>query len=194
MTSTLKPNPAGLAGDDILAALRITQTYSEDVVGVKRPLLTVPVRKPLKTDFIRVHSEHMLDCFGLELKTDREHYFVVPTLAPTLIEFVEPVRLRLCVTRQGTVFLWPVKLPKDDRRPNSWHASAAEAAALAETQWTRVASDMQLGAYQPYLAEADLGAPKWPEESWPDVVRVALRDKMIETESHPVVRELRGRA
>jgi hypothetical protein len=192
MTSNLNANPAALAGDDILAALRIDQTYASDVVGVKRPLLTVPVRKPTKKQFVRVHPEHLLDCFGLEI--DREYYFVVPALALTLAEFIEPLRLRLYVTRQGNVFLWPVKLPKDPRRPSTWHTSAAEAVALAEKQWTRVASDMDLNAYQPHVAMADLGDPKWPEESWMTIVRVALRDKMIETESHPVVRGLLGQA
>lgn len=180
--------------DDPLAALRIDQTYASDVVGVKKLLLTVPIRKPLKTDFVRVHPEHMLDCFGLELKAEREHYFVVQTLAPVLAEFIEHIRLRLSVTRQGTVFIWPIKLPREDRRPNSWHTSAAEAAAQAEKKWTRVTADMQLGAYQPFIASCDLGDPKWPEESWQDVAKLALRDKMITSESHPVLRELLGRA
>lgn len=190
MTTT----PPAHDGDDFLAALRIDQTYAADVVGVKKPLLTVPIRKPAKTDFVRVHPEHLLDCFGLELKSEREHYFVLPALAPVVAEFIEPVRLRLCVTRQGTVFLWPIKLPRDDRRADTWRASAAEAAALAETKWTRVAPDMQLGAYQPFVAVADLGDPKWPEESWSTIARVALRDRMIESEQHPVVRELLGQA
>jgi hypothetical protein len=190
MTSNLNPTPAALTGDDILTALRITQSYDADVVGVKRPLMTVPVRKPGKKEFVRVHPQHMLDCFGVEF--DREYYFVVPALAHVMTEFVEPIRLRLSVTRQGTTILWPIKLPQGER-PNAWHASAAEAAALAETRWTRIASDMDLGAYRPHVAEDDLGDPRWPEESWQTIVQVAIRDRMITTESHPVVRALRGR-
>ena len=180
--------------DDFLSALRINQTYASDVIGVRKPLLTVPVRKPVKTDFVRVHPEHMLDCFGLELKSERDHYFVVPALAPLLAEFIEPTRLRLSITRQETVFLWPIKLPRDDRRADAWRTSAAEAAALAETKWTRVSAIMQLGAYQPFHPVADLSEPKWPEETWSTIVRAALRDKMIESEQHPVVRELLGLA
>jgi hypothetical protein len=179
-------------GDDLLASLRIDQGYNSEVLGVKKPLLTVPVRKPSKTDYIRVHAEHWLDCFVIELKAEREHYFVVPELAPTLAEFVEPVRLRYCVTRMGTAFLWPVKLPKEDRRTDAWRQSAAEAAAMAEAKWLRVSADMHLGAYQPFVAVADLGPPKWPEEEWPVVVKVALRDRLIKSNDHPVVRELLG--
>jgi hypothetical protein len=180
--------------EDLLAALRIDQSYSSEIVGVRKLLQTVPIRKPRNTDFVRVHPEHMLDCLGLEIKSKMEHYFVLPALAPILTEFVEPTRLRLTVTRQGTVFLWPIKLPKDDGRTDRWRTSAAEAASLAETRWTRVSSDIHLGAYQPFVADDDLGDPKWPEEPWSTIVQVALRDSLIDSEQHPVVRDLQGKA
>ena len=180
--------------DDFLAGLRIDQSYTDTAVGVRKPLMTVPVRKPAKSDFFRVHPEFHLDCYVVELKAEREHYFVKPSVAPIVSEFVEAVRLRYCVTRQGTAFLWPVKLPKDDRRADAWRQSAMEAAMLAETKWVRIAADMNLGAYQPYEAVADLGDPKWPVEPWVTVVKVALRDHMIDSEDHAVIRELLGQA
>jgi hypothetical protein len=178
--------------DDLLTSLRIDQSYMSDAVGVKKPLMTVPVRKPAKSDFFRVHPEHMLDCYVIELKAEREHYFVLPSIAPILAEFVEPVRLRYCVTRAGTAFLWPVKLPREDRRADAWRQSAAEAATLAETKWLRLSADMHLGAYQPHVATGDLGEPKWPEEPWAIVVKIALRDRKIDSEDHAVLRELLG--
>jgi hypothetical protein len=51
-----------------------------------------------------------------------------------------------------------------------------------------------LGAYQAYEAIADLGDPKWPVEPWATVVKVALRDRMIDSEDHAVIRELLGQA
>ena len=41
---------------------------------------------------------------------------------------------------------------------------------------------------------ADLGEPKWPEESWPEVMKVALRDRLIDSTDHAVVRELLGQS
>ena len=136
----------GATEDDFLTSLRIDQSYTEAAVGVRKVLGTVPVRKPGKTDFFRVHPSHSLDCFAIELKEEREVYFITPALAPLVVEFCEPVRLRLCVTRQGTAFLWPIKLPKEDRRVDEWRKSAAEAAHLAEAKWIRLAGDMHLGA------------------------------------------------
>ena len=180
--------------DDFFASLRLDQSYSEAAVGVRKVLGTVPVRKPVKTDFFRVHPSYLLDCFCVELKEEREIFFVTPALAPLVAEFCEPVRLRLCVTRQGTPFLWPIKLPKEDRRVDEWRRSAAEAAHLAESRWIRLAADMHLGAYQTFEAVADLGDPKWPVEPWVEVVKVALRDRRIDGEDHAVIRQLLGHA
>jgi len=185
---------AQLSDEEFLASVRLDQSYAEATLGVRRVLSTVPIRKPAKTDFFRVHSEHMLDCSAIELKEERETYFVAPALAPLVAEFCEPVRLRLCVTRQGVVFLWPIKLPRDERRGDEWRKSAAEAAHLGETRWIRVAADMHLGAYQAFEAVADLGEPKWPDEPWPAIVRIAFRGRYIGAEDHAVIRQLRGHA
>jgi hypothetical protein len=186
------PPPAPDDDDPFVSSLRIDQSYTGAAIGVRKVLLTVPVRRPNKHEFFRVHPIHFLDCYAVELKAERETYFLAPDLAQALSEFVEPVRVRYCVSRQGVPSLWPVKLPKDDRRADSWRTSAAEAAALAETKWVRIAADMHLGAYQPFVASADLGEPKWPAETWPEVVKIALRDRRIDSETHAVIRQLLG--
>ena len=187
-------NAADEASEDaFLADLRLDQSYSDATVGVRRVLLTVPVRKPAKTDFFRVHPQHSLDCFCVELKAEGEIYFVTQALAPLISEFCEPVRLRLCVTRQGVAFLWPIKLPTEARRGDTWRRSAAEAAHLAESKWIRLAADMNLGAYQTFAAVADLGEPKWPTEPWVEILKIAMRDRRIDAEDHAVIRQLLGR-
>ena len=180
--------------DEFLASLRLDQSYTEAAVGVRKVLGTVPVRKPNRTDFFRVHPTHSLDCFCVELKEEREVYFITPALAQFVAEFCEPVRLRLCVSRQKVAFLWPIKLPREDRRVDEWRKSAAEAAHLAESKWIRLAPDMHLGAYQTFEAVADLGDPVWPSESWTEVVMIALRDRRIDSEEHAVIRQLLGHA
>ena len=178
--------------DDFLSSMRISTDFLSSEIGVKRILLTVPVRKPSKAEFVRVHPELHIDLLAIELKEERETYFAVPALGAELSEFVTPVRLRLAVTRQKTAFLWPLKLPMNQGRANPWHDSAIEAAALAESNWMRVAADMSLGAYQPAIARADLGEPQWPSELWPEIVRIALKGKVIDSLDHAVVRQLLG--
>ena len=62
-------------------ALRLTQDFGTEV-GVKKHLTMVPVRKPNRQDFVRVHSEeeYRLDVAVLEIKEDRETYLVAPDM------------------------------------------------------------------------------------------------------------------
>lgn len=179
--------------EELLASIRLDQSYSAPAaVAVTKPLLTVPVRKPGKTEFFRVHPKYWLDCLLLEQRDEGEVYFVTPALADLLSGFVVPVRLRLCVTRQGTVLIWPVKLPRDDARGDSWRRSAAEAAAMAEGKWIRIVADRSIGAYQPFVAQGELGDPRWPAEEWSRIMAIAMRDRLIDSDDHPVVLSLFG--
>ena len=82
-----------------------------------------PVRKPNKQEFVRVNPapEFRLETGLLELKEDREFYLLDPDVRDQLPGDWVPVRLVTCITRQGVVFLWPLKLPDPDGRANSWY-------------------------------------------------------------------------
>ena len=191
-TKATTPDTVAQVEDDFLSSMRISTDFLNSEIGVKRILLTVPVRKPGKAEFVRVHPTLHIDLLALELREEREIYFAVTALGAELSEFVVPVRLRLCVTRQGTAFLWPLRLSMNQGRANPWHDSAIEAAALAETNWMRVSADMALGAYAPAIARADLGEPQWPSEPWPEVIKIALKGRVIDSLDHAVVRQLLG--
>lgn len=181
-------------GDDVLSALRIDQRHEIEAVGVKKLLTTVPIRKPAKTDWYRMHPEHSLDCYMLELKSEREVYFVTPDVATVVAEFVTRVRLRMAVTKQGVVFVWPLRLPDGSRRRDHWQTSAEESAAHAVERWTQTAADMRLGAYVTRVAVADFGEPRWPEEPWNVVLKIALQGRQVSTADHPVILDLLGRS
>src|SRR4051812_31450378 len=63
------------------ANLRLTQNFGQ-IGGVRRQIFTVPVRKPTKEEFVRVHSDpaYTLDTLILELKDSRESYIIDQTL------------------------------------------------------------------------------------------------------------------
>ena len=115
------------------AALRLDQSYA-DTVGVKKLLTTVPVRKPNRQDFVRVHPDpafRLTPAAIIEVKEDREVYLVPPGMAQQLPGEFSVATLYLTINRQGVVHLWPVKLPGLDGKHNEWHRSAAEAAERA---------------------------------------------------------------
>ena len=128
-------------------ALRISQDFAA-LADVKPILATVPVRKPNRQDFVRVHpsEDYQLTTALLELKEERETYLVAPDLRHELFGELVPVMIFTAINRQGVVFLWRCRLPDETGRTNPWHESALEAAERAKSKWTRVQADMSLGA------------------------------------------------
>jgi hypothetical protein len=181
------------AGGFDFNALRLSQAY-EQTAGVEKLLTTVPVRKPNKTEFVRVHPEMHFDTMLLELKEDRESYLVLPHLLADVSGIAVPVCLRLAVNRAAVLFLWPLRLPGEDGRSNVWHESAREAADLAVGRWVSIRANMSLGAYDIYQGAETLSEPKWPDKSMDDLLEVAFRGHVISEAEHPVIKGLQGRA
>ena len=176
------------------SALRLDQSYA-DTVGVKKLLTTVPVRKPNRQDFVRVRpdaSYRLTPAAIIEVKDDREVYLVAPSMAQGLPGEFSTVTLFTTINRQGTLHLWPVKLPAPDGRHNEWHRSAAEAAERAMKKWVRVTASMSLGAYEIFEASGDLPEPVWPDFSFQEILRIAFRERIVDRADHPLVQRLQG--
>ncbi len=180
-------------GEFNLDKLRLSQNFAESV-GVTKALLTVPVRKPTRQEFIRVRpgADWCLETAILELKEDRISYLVDPALWAELPGEVVPKILFTTINRQGVLSLWPVKLPSSDGRQDHWSRSALEAADMAKTKWLRVAANMSLGAYEVFTASSDIQEPDWPDVPFKDILKIAFRDQYINDFDHPVVQRLRG--
>lgn len=172
--------------------LRLSQDFASRV-GVKKRLVTVPVRKPHRQSFIRVHPDpaYRLETAVLEVKEDRETYLVSPALWPEIPGEIIPKVLFTTIDRQGVVFLWPIRLPSTDGRHDEWNRSALEAAQIAMKNWIRVASNLGLGAYEVYESTAEIPDPEWPDCDFRGLLEIAFKDRYIQTPDHPVLRRLR---
>jgi hypothetical protein len=187
--------PNNPEGDDPfdLTKLRLSQDFAA-TLGVKKALLTVPVRKPGRQDFFRVHpgEDWRLETVILELKEERETYLVDQSLWGQLPGELIPKVLYTVMNRQSVLMLWPISLPGEDGRHNEWHRVALEAAEMAKKQWIRLAANMPLGAYEVYRASGEIPEPEWPDTTFQEILRVAFKDRFIRSSDHPVVRRLRG--
>jgi hypothetical protein len=191
MTEITNPTPNPF---DNLSALRLDQSYA-DTVGVKKLLTTVPVRKPNRQDFVRVHDDpryRLTPAAIIEVREDGEVYLLTPEIAQALPGEFSMVTLYTTINRQGTLHIWPVKLPTPDGRQNEWHRSAAEAAERAMKKWVRVTSSMSLGAYEIFEASGDLPEPGWPDISFEEILKIAFRERLVDRADHPLVQRLRG--
>lgn len=179
--------------------LRVSQEHIE-AVGLKKQLLTVPVRKPSKEWFVRVHPDpaYRFETAVIELKEDGEIYLVDKSLWSELLgESTFHFKVFFtAISRPGNVpFLWPVRMPGEDGKIDSWNRSATEIAlSIATNEWTRCVSNRHLGAYEPHIASAtkSWGEPEWPDLSFAEIMRLAFRNSFVDSVDHPVLRRLRG--
>jgi hypothetical protein len=193
----------GEEGADIdpfnVAALRLPPSYEQEA-GLRTQLTTVPVRKPKRQEWFRVHPDKAYrEDFPLLLVEDgRDYYLVQRDLLRELQNELVLVTLYTCINKAGVVYLWPVKRPSDDgHRTSDWIRSAHEAAAAAMKRYVRMSSNMQLGAYEITFRESPIPEtePVWPDKSMSDLLKIAFQNtgRFIDKLDHDVINELHGR-
>ncbi len=182
-----------------LSALRISQSYLDQGGSSEKVITTVPIRKPERQVFVQVHPNpaYKFQTYLLEVREDNSPqsstYLVDPKMWELVHNLVVPKVLLTSITRQGVLFLWPIKLPGPDGRSDRWSESVLVAAKHAETNWVRVSANMGLGGYDVFKATApDLPEPKWPEIEMDQIINLAFHDRYIDSTSHDVIRKLRG--
>jgi hypothetical protein len=174
--------------------LRIDQSFLNHGVA-KKLLTTLPIRKPNKQDFVRVHpgEAYRMTAALIELSEDRETYILTPGFTHQLAEneyFI--ATLYLCINRQKVLSFWPVKLPGPDGRQMNWHTSAADGVEKAMKKWIRLTANMSLGAYEIAEAAGNLPDPEWPEQSMRELLAIAFKGRIIDGVDHPVMKKLNG--
>ena len=98
--------------------------------------------------------------------------------------------LRLAVTRDGDPFLWVLKVPTTGAYYESWYQSAIDAANAAETQWVQL--ETMKDNYD-FLAAPGINVePVWPDLTFAEILRLAFKDRYIDTIDHPLLKKLRG--
>ena len=162
--------------------------------GVERVLTTIPVRKPNKQEFVRVHPDpdYRITTAVFADERDRDSvYMVSPGLRDELAGEIIPIHLVTSITRHGNIFLWQLKVSTDGRS-NTWLESAASAAELAETHWIRMKSDMDARCYNIARATGPIPDPEWPELSFKEILTLAFKGRFIDSHDHAVLKSLRG--
>ncbi len=108
-----------------LDALRLSPEAAA-TAGTREFLAHVPVRKPNRTEFFRVHPDpDMALATGVfDDKVEREVFIIAPTMRSELGSEMKLVLLSTAINRQGVVFLWPMSLPDQSGRSNAWWDTA----------------------------------------------------------------------
>lgn len=188
-----KPENDRFQDDWDLESLRVNPSEAKEL-GVKKIITYIPVGKPGRQEFFRVRSgkEWRLVTAVIESKEDREVFLVSPNLRDAIPSEVKLKELVCCMTKQGTLRIWPLTIPGDEGRQNSWVASALAAAKNAETHWVRMSSNMAAGIYEVRVALGNLPDPEWPDLTMKEIIQIAFRGNMIDDPNHDILRRLRG--
>ena len=168
-----------------------------DPADVTTLVTRVPVRRPNGHTFVRVHPgrDYRFPVDLIELPDEEETYLIYSNeVAAALDEVRKPCMLYTAITRQGTVFLWPVKLPRGNKKLVAWHTSATEAAETAMKFWVRINADMEVGAYKITVARGVIPDPEWPNLTFEELLRIAFQDRLVNSLTHPLVRRYLGDA
>ena len=96
----------------------LSQNFGVQANVIKRPT-TVPVRKPGRTQWFRVHPDFKLDVPLLKYGENSEDFYLVkPSLVGELTDLAKPFRLFAYGDRQGVIFILPVWHPDAGRPMN----------------------------------------------------------------------------
>ncbi len=172
---------------------RIGQRFGEGQ-DVRRVLVSVLVRKPHRQEFFRTHPdpEMTLQTSILEFKQERQSFIVSPELAPYLPGEAVAKILVPTLTNQGSLCLWPIRLPDEHGRIDEWNAVAVEAAERAKTKWIRLMANMGAGTYDVLEAIGQFPDPVWPDVTLEKLLELGFKDRIIDSLDHPVLQRLRG--
>lgn len=184
-----------LAVNDVLnlADLRLSQDF-ERQIGVKQIITSVAVRKPDRMWWNRVHPDPTcrMSAAILEVREEKQTFLVAPPLIGELPGLVYPAMLFTSINMQGSLFIWPIRLPNADGRQNPWHSSALAGAQAAMKNWVRIAANMSAGRYDVFEANVKYPEPEWPDRSFEELLKIAFQNNFIRSLDHPVVQRLLG--
>jgi hypothetical protein len=170
--------------------------FAENPIEAERIITNVPIRKPRNDMFVRCHPDPTYEqkMLTIEIKSDNGFYVVSPSLRDVLVS--EP----LCVPRplvpyvdaDGELCIWPIRLPGADGRIDDYNRTAYEHADRARNEWGRIVANRRLGSYDFWAPRGVLKEPKWPAMNVDAIYEIALRNRVITSLDHAILKALRG--
>jgi hypothetical protein len=176
-----------------LDAIAIGQDF-QNLVVVKTEPAVARIAKPEKQIWFSPcpEQEFLKSFYTLQDNSDRNnHYILHPKLAGDLEGEYTKKLLVPCITRQGVVSFWPIKLPDEDGKIDRWNGSALEIATSNGGTWCRLKSDHSNQCYQVSTPGNTWVPPTWPDDL-NNQLKKAVAKVFIDTMDHPLIKRLRG--
>jgi hypothetical protein len=171
--------------------LRLSQDF-EGLAEVTKVVTSVAIGKPHHHTFFRVHPKWAELYWILELKNAmRSDFYIVDTSSvPELTTEVSPRRLVPIITRDGSLYIWPLRISTAEKNLDAAGASSYAAARLAQQSWIRLRWNGH--EFDATVAKAAIPEPTWPDITFDEMIEIAFAGKVIDSPEHPVVKTLNG--
>ena len=178
---SLEFDPAKLVEAESRESTTARDPYDPEFIGLSQRLRNGSSRqktvgryprqeKPSKARVFRVHPDpkFRLKTVLLSLKEANETYLISPSLRQALAGegTCGIFTLLACITKQGTPFLWPIRMADADGKWNIWHESGWQIAEKAMVRWARMQANQDAGHYvaaYDHRPLAEQQEPAWPE-------------------------------
>jgi hypothetical protein len=156
----------------------------------------ISLRKPSPTEYVRVTADkayRMSPVYLLGLKKEMKtvQYLIMGKCVGEVLsavgnKVVKSYSIVLAINNSGNPFLWYTREGAEDE----WSESAVILQAQAVDDWLRVES---AGSHYVGIRPKDrLNDPKWPTESFPQLLKLAFGNRIIGSIDHPAVKSILG--
>lgn len=160
------------------------------------------VGKP-KKDFFQVYPEPEKGYTRLPMVeggmggTPKEWYVVMPAVLTEIGEMVDGSGIKThtlvpVIDRLGNVRVWPIADCVSEVAER-WQRSRVKVIAEAKDKWVRIVANMSESRYDLLAAIDQSLEPKWPDETYREILEKALADCFITSTDHPVIQAIVGR-
>jgi hypothetical protein len=163
--------------------------------------LSVVVRKACGQGYFRSHPELHKALWMLDVKSGADQgFYIVTGDALRILRRDDnddiklfPCRLTLCYARDSGLFLWPLRLPQEDKKnqQDEWGVAALRFCKMAETQWVKMYTRKGGNCYLHKVGQF-VETPPWPQITLNEAVGIAFENKLITAATDPFLRRLLG--
>lgn len=181
---------------NVIAELNDLGVFVEDgALGLsERPLvLSVRFGRPHDQERVRCHPdpERCKTIYGIKDKINRGKIWVLSKKILPVFPNPRAYLIRQAINLEGDSILWPAPLPHE--KENQIDEAHRQAQFMARHSWIRLEWTGKTYAAREPVDPTVYRDPKWPEESFDELLALGLRENVITDTDHPLVRVMLGR-
>ena len=169
------------------------------LINVREVRTDVRIGAPNAQAFVRTSKKEdgwvQIDVLEIKKNSSTEVYFLSKSVASKLQGETarKTAAAILSVGRNGLPFFWYIPVPTGNALQDRTSRTKLDAAKLAMDKWVRFQWDSAKNRHVTMVAQYE-DEPEWPEEPTHELLKLAFRDRVIDSLDDPIIKDLQGRS